>query len=104
MTSIPNMSCCPFGGEPHTGSSSRESSPHLVSRPPTHFCPRSAHSELSEALCEEVMTRQLDCEDPSTQKPVLCSLVPWMKNLAMDPRAWQVWNEKWGDAPGSETG
>ncbi|GAX77696.1 hypothetical protein CEUSTIGMA_g5139.t1 [Chlamydomonas eustigma] len=55
----------------------------------------SEHKELSEAVCEEMMTRQLDCGDPIIQRPVLSSLVPWMENLSMDPRSWQgTWSER----------
>ncbi|GIM00769.1 hypothetical protein Vretimale_5697 [Volvox reticuliferus] len=39
------------------------------------------HPELSEALCEEMMTRQLECDDGLIQHPVLTSLAPWMENL-----------------------
>ncbi|PNG99539.1 hypothetical protein TSOC_014680, partial [Tetrabaena socialis] len=41
------------------------------------------HPELSEALCEEVMTRQLQCDDGLAQHPMLTSLAPWMENLAI---------------------
>ena len=57
--------------------------------PPSLLC--SEHRELSEEVCEEMMTRQLECCDPVIQLPVLRCLVPWMENLTMDPRSWQVW-------------
>lgn len=47
------------------------------------------HPELSEAVVEEMMTRQVECCDPTTQQPTLACLVPWVDNLSM-AREWQV--------------
>lgn len=49
----------------------------------------SEHPELSEALCEEVLTRALDCGDASVQRPVLSALAAWMANIQLSPH-WKV--------------
>ncbi|MEW5300011.1 MAG: hypothetical protein WDW36_002975 [Sanguina aurantia] len=41
------------------------------------------HLELSEQICEEMMTRQLNCVDGVTPHPMLTSLAPWMENLTI---------------------
>ncbi|KAG2493487.1 hypothetical protein HYH03_008303 [Edaphochlamys debaryana] len=41
------------------------------------------HPELSEALAEELLTRQLQCEDGAIAHPVLTSLAPWLENLVI---------------------
>ncbi|GFR48580.1 hypothetical protein Agub_g10483, partial [Astrephomene gubernaculifera] len=51
------------------------------------------HPELSEALCEEVMTRQLECDDGLIQHPVLTSLAPWMENLVIS----FPWRGNWSE-------
>jgi hypothetical protein len=47
------------------------------------------HPELSEDLCEEMMTRALECRDATIQHPVLVSLRHWMSNLSIQPQ-WKV--------------
>ena len=45
------------------------------------------HPEVSEALCVEMMTRQLASAGTSGLKhQVLSCLVPWMQNLSLTPR------------------
>ncbi|EFJ49201.1 hypothetical protein VOLCADRAFT_117341 [Volvox carteri f. nagariensis] len=51
------------------------------------------HPELSEALCEEMMTRQLECNDGLIQHPVLTSLAPWMENLIIS----FPWRGNWSE-------
>ncbi|KAG2450803.1 hypothetical protein HYH02_004640 [Chlamydomonas schloesseri] len=51
------------------------------------------HPELSEALCEELMTRQLECEEAAIQHPVLTSLAPWMENLVIS----FPWRGNWSE-------
>jgi len=50
---------------------------------------RRDHLELSEALCEEMMTRALECWDSTIQHPVLICLAPWMENLVISAH-WKV--------------
>lgn len=54
-------------------------------------CVRSEHPELSEALCEEMLTRQLECGDAGLTQPLLRSLTPWMDNLVISPH----WKGNW---------
>lgn len=52
------------------------------------------HPELSEALCEEMMTRQLELADKVSQHPVLACLGPWMENLTISPHWRGTWCER----------
>ncbi len=54
------------------------------------FLPRT-HTDLSELLCEEVMTRQRKCGDSLIQHSVLTCLAPWMQNLVVMPH----WRGTW---------
>lgn len=50
--------------------------------------------ELSEALCEEMMTRQLELADKVSQHPVLTCLSPWMENLTIAAHWKGTWCER----------
>jgi hypothetical protein len=50
--------------------------------------------ELSEALCEEMMTRQLELADKVSQHPVLTCLSPWMENLNIAAHWKGTWCER----------
>ncbi|WIA40102.1 hypothetical protein OEZ86_013510 [Tetradesmus obliquus] len=52
------------------------------------------HPELSEALCEEMMTRQLELADKVSQHPVLTCLGPWMENLTIAAHWKGTWCER----------
>ena len=52
------------------------------------------HPELSEDLCVEMMTRQLDSEHSSTQHHVLQCLKPWMENLVFSKKWEGQWTER----------
>eukprot|EP00775_Hariotina_reticulata_P013221 gene13221-13351_t len=52
------------------------------------------HPELSEALCEEMMTRQLELADKVSQHPVLTCLGPWMENLSIAAHWKGTWCER----------
>ncbi|KAF5834594.1 cell morphogenesis central region-domain-containing protein [Dunaliella salina] len=52
------------------------------------------HLELSEALCEEMMTRALECWDSTIQHPVLICLAPWMENLIISSHWKGSWCER----------
>ncbi|XP_024392551.1 uncharacterized protein [Physcomitrium patens] len=51
------------------------------------------HPELSEALCEEIMQRQLDAVDIIAQHQVLTCMAPWIENLNFG----QLLESGWGD-------
>ncbi|KAG1675965.1 hypothetical protein FOA52_014209 [Chlamydomonas sp. UWO 241] len=54
----------------------------------------SEHPELSEAVVEEMMARQVECCDTVTQQPTLASLMPWVENLVL-PIDWRgTWAER----------
>lgn len=55
---------------------------------------RRDHPELSEALCEEMMTRQLELADKVSQHPVLTCLSPWMENLTIAAHWKGTWCER----------
>lgn len=64
-----------------------------------HACPlllllRRDRPELSEALCEEMMTRQLELADKVSQHPVLTCLSPWMENLTIAAHWKGTWCER----------
>ncbi|KAK9839278.1 hypothetical protein WJX81_005497 [Elliptochloris bilobata] len=53
------------------------------------------HPELSEALCVEVMLRQLDSASAQALRhQVLTCLAPWMRNLTFAPRWEGSWSEQ----------
>ncbi|KXZ50882.1 hypothetical protein GPECTOR_14g131 [Gonium pectorale] len=51
------------------------------------------HPELSEAVCEEVVSRQLECEEGRVAQPVLTSLAPWVENLVIS----FPWRGNWSE-------